>query len=120
MKGSFWKLPERETPPLCPTWSDNILKSKTTQRLIVLHYTLNLLHLVYVVFVLFIVFPQLNEKEAPDIHCRDSVGNTPLHCAAYRGHKQCIIKLLKSGANPCIKNHNGISPYSSINGIYIV
>ncbi|XP_041804957.1 oxysterol-binding protein-related protein 1-like isoform X2 [Chelmon rostratus] len=46
----------------------------------------------------------LSGKEAPDIHCRDSVGNTPLHCAAYRGQKQCIIKLLKSGASPSIKN----------------
>lgn len=52
---------------------------------------------------------QLSGKEAPDIHCRDSVGNTPLHCAAYRGQKQCIIKLLKSGASPIIKNSNGIS-----------
>ncbi|KAG8014410.1 Oxysterol-binding protein-related protein 1 [Nibea albiflora] len=48
----------------------------------------------------------LSGKEAPDVHCRDSVGNTPLHCAAYRGQKQCIIKLLKSGASPCIKNSN--------------
>ncbi|KAL7387496.1 hypothetical protein ABVT39_024256 [Epinephelus coioides] len=48
----------------------------------------------------------LSRKEAPDIHCRDSVGNTPLHCAAYRGQKQCIIKLLKSGANPSAKNNN--------------
>uniref|UniRef100_A0A3Q3K2P1 Oxysterol-binding protein n=1 Tax=Monopterus albus TaxID=43700 RepID=A0A3Q3K2P1_MONAL len=50
----------------------------------------------------------LSGKETPYIHCRDSVGNTPLHCAAYRGHKQCIIKLLKCGANPSIKNSNGI------------
>ncbi|XP_042284804.1 oxysterol-binding protein-related protein 1-like isoform X3 [Thunnus maccoyii] len=48
----------------------------------------------------------LSGKEAVDIDCRDSVGNTPLHCAAYRGQKQCIIKLLKSGANPSIKNNN--------------
>ncbi|XP_023282967.1 oxysterol-binding protein-related protein 1-like [Seriola lalandi dorsalis] len=48
----------------------------------------------------------LNGKEVPNIHCRDAVGNTPLHCAAYRGQKQCIIKLLKSGANPSIKNNN--------------
>ncbi|XP_008290365.1 oxysterol-binding protein-related protein 1-like [Stegastes partitus] len=47
----------------------------------------------------------LSGKDAPDIHCRDSVGNTPLHCAAYRGQKQCIIKLLKSGANPGIRNN---------------
>ncbi|XP_056913726.1 oxysterol-binding protein-related protein 1-like isoform X2 [Takifugu flavidus] len=49
----------------------------------------------------------LNEKEAPNLECRDSVGNTPLHCAAYRGQKQCIIKLLQSGADPCIRNNNG-------------
>lgn len=55
-------------------------------------------------------FYQLKETRAPDIHCRDSLGNTPLHCAAYRGQKQCIIKLLKSGSNPCIKNDNGTSP----------
>ncbi|XP_023010393.3 oxysterol-binding protein-related protein 1 isoform X1 [Maylandia zebra] len=48
----------------------------------------------------------LNGKDAADIHCRDSVGNTPLHCAAYRGQKQCVIKLLKCGANPSIKNNN--------------
>uniref|UniRef100_A0A7N5ZTZ0 Oxysterol-binding protein n=1 Tax=Anabas testudineus TaxID=64144 RepID=A0A7N5ZTZ0_ANATE len=52
----------------------------------------------------------LSAKEAPDIHCRDSVGNTPLHCAAYRGQKQCIIKLLKSGASPCVKNSSGQTP----------
>lgn len=51
---------------------------------------------------------QLSGKDEPDIHCRDSVGNTPLHCAAYRGQKQCIIKLLKSGADPSFKNRNGI------------
>ncbi|XP_071346608.1 oxysterol-binding protein-related protein 1-like isoform X2 [Trachinotus anak] len=48
----------------------------------------------------------LSGKEAPNIHCRDAVGNTPLHCAAYRGQKQCIIKLLKSGASPSIRNNN--------------
>ncbi|XP_035025880.1 oxysterol-binding protein-related protein 1 isoform X1 [Hippoglossus stenolepis] len=48
----------------------------------------------------------LSGQEAPNIHCRDSVGNTPLHCAAYRGQKLCIIKLLKSGASPSMKNNN--------------
>ncbi|XP_071773109.1 oxysterol-binding protein-related protein 1-like isoform X1 [Centroberyx gerrardi] len=48
----------------------------------------------------------LSKNEAPDIHCRDLVGNTPLHCAAYRGQKQCVLKLLKSGASPSIKNMN--------------
>ncbi|CAL1579616.1 unnamed protein product [Knipowitschia caucasica] len=49
----------------------------------------------------------LTENNPPNIHCRDSLGNTPLHCAAYRGQKQCIIKLLKFGAKPTIGNSNG-------------
>ncbi|KAL6104605.1 osbpl1a [Pungitius sinensis] len=52
----------------------------------------------------------LSGKEPPDIHCRDSVGNTPLHCAAYRGQKQCIIKLLQSGASLTTKNNNDQTP----------
>uniref|UniRef100_A0A3B3HWL5 Uncharacterized protein n=1 Tax=Oryzias latipes TaxID=8090 RepID=A0A3B3HWL5_ORYLA len=55
----------------------------------------------------------LSDKGPPDIHCRDSVGNTPLHCAAYRGQKQCILKLLKCGASPNVKNSYGISVYCS-------
>ncbi|XP_054622637.1 oxysterol-binding protein-related protein 1-like isoform X3 [Dunckerocampus dactyliophorus] len=47
----------------------------------------------------------LSGKEAVNVHCKDSVGNTPLHCAAYRGHKQCIIQLLKCGACPTVKNN---------------
>ncbi|XP_034147257.1 oxysterol-binding protein-related protein 1 isoform X2 [Esox lucius] len=46
----------------------------------------------------------LSKKNPPDIHCRDLQGNTPLHCAAYRGQKQCVAKLLKCGASVSIKN----------------
>ncbi|XP_020510279.2 oxysterol-binding protein-related protein 1 isoform X1 [Labrus bergylta] len=48
----------------------------------------------------------LNRKNPPDIGCTDLLGNTPLHSAAYRGQKQCALKLLKSGANPNVKNKN--------------
>ncbi|XP_034532018.1 oxysterol-binding protein-related protein 1 isoform X2 [Notolabrus celidotus] len=48
----------------------------------------------------------LSRKSPPDIGCTDLLGNTPLHSAAYRGQKQCALKLLKSGANPNIKNKN--------------
>uniref|UniRef100_A0A7N8WJP9 Oxysterol-binding protein n=1 Tax=Mastacembelus armatus TaxID=205130 RepID=A0A7N8WJP9_9TELE len=48
-----------------------------------------------------------SRKKPPDINCTDLLGNTPLHCAAYRGQKQCALKLLKSGASPNIKNKNG-------------
>ena len=35
------------------------------------------------------------------------MGNTPLHCAAYRAHKHCALKLLKNGADPKMRNKNG-------------
>nr|XP_057929022.1 oxysterol-binding protein-related protein 1 isoform X3 [Doryrhamphus excisus] len=49
----------------------------------------------------------LNKKKAPDIQCTDLLGNTPLHCAAYRGQKQCAAKLLRGGACPSVQNKNG-------------
>lgn len=48
----------------------------------------------------------LNRSKPPNINCVDLLGNTPLHCAAYRGQKQCALKLLRSGADPSIKNKN--------------
>nr|XP_055074784.1 oxysterol-binding protein-related protein 1 isoform X2 [Misgurnus anguillicaudatus] len=48
----------------------------------------------------------LNMKKPPNINCRDLLGNTPLHCAAYRGQKECAIKLLQLRADPYIKNNN--------------
>lgn len=52
-------------------------------------------------------FFQLNKPKPPDINCVDQMGNTPLHCAAYRAHKHCALKLLKNGADPKIRNKNG-------------
>ncbi|XP_036442648.1 oxysterol-binding protein-related protein 1 isoform X1 [Colossoma macropomum] len=49
----------------------------------------------------------LNREKPPNINCTDLLGNTPLHCAAYRGQKQCAVKLLQKGASPNIKNKNG-------------
>ncbi|XP_063075420.1 oxysterol-binding protein-related protein 1-like [Engraulis encrasicolus] len=53
----------------------------------------------------------LGRKKPPNIHCTDLQGNTPLHCAAYRGQKQSVVKLLKSGANPNMKNKNDLSVF---------
>uniref|UniRef100_A0AAY4CQZ0 Oxysterol-binding protein n=1 Tax=Denticeps clupeoides TaxID=299321 RepID=A0AAY4CQZ0_9TELE len=39
----------------------------------------------------------LSRRRPPDIHCRDLMGNTPLHCAASRRQKLCVFKLLRSG-----------------------
>ncbi|KAM6939160.1 oxysterol-binding protein-related protein 1 [Lycodopsis pacificus] len=49
----------------------------------------------------------LSRKKSPDINCTDLLGNTPLHSAAYRGQKQCALKLLKSGASPNVENKKG-------------
>nr|XP_033789752.1 oxysterol-binding protein-related protein 1 isoform X3 [Geotrypetes seraphini] len=52
----------------------------------------------------------LKKTKPPDINCTDQMGNTPLHCAAYRDQKQCALKLLKSGANTNMKNKNNQTP----------
>ncbi|KAM4629559.1 oxysterol-binding protein-related protein 1 isoform 2-T2 [Polymixia lowei] len=57
----------------------------------------------------------LNRKKPPDINCTDLLGNTPLHCAAYRDQKQCALRLLKSGASPNIKNKNGQTVFDLAN-----
>uniref|UniRef100_A0A6Q2WZG6 Oxysterol-binding protein n=1 Tax=Esox lucius TaxID=8010 RepID=A0A6Q2WZG6_ESOLU len=66
----------------------------------------------------------LNRKKPPDINCCDLLGNTPLHCAAYRGQKLCALKLLKNGARNNIKNKNGkdgltIRPLVSLKLYYV-
>ncbi|KAF7246237.1 Oxysterol-binding protein-related protein 1 [Varanus komodoensis] len=58
----------------------------------------------------------LNRSNPPDINCTDQLGNTPLHCAAYRAHKQCALKLLKCGADLKIKNKNGQTPLALAQG----
>ncbi|XP_038664487.1 oxysterol-binding protein-related protein 1 isoform X3 [Scyliorhinus canicula] len=52
----------------------------------------------------------LNKPNPPNVNCVDKLGNTPLHCAAYRGQKQAAIKLLKCGADISIKNNNNQVP----------
>ncbi|XP_048589891.1 oxysterol-binding protein-related protein 1 isoform X2 [Nematostella vectensis] len=45
--------------------------------------------------------------DPPDINCRDSMGNTPLHCAAYRGHKEVAVTLLQNASDTSLKNNSG-------------
>ncbi|XP_078384426.1 oxysterol-binding protein-related protein 1-like [Oculina patagonica] len=49
----------------------------------------------------------INGTHPPNINCQDMVGNTPLHCAAYRGHKVIAVTLLQHGADTTIKNNSG-------------
>uniref|UniRef100_A0A8D3DEL4 Oxysterol-binding protein n=1 Tax=Scophthalmus maximus TaxID=52904 RepID=A0A8D3DEL4_SCOMX len=51
----------------------------------------------------------LSRKKPPDINCSDLLGNTPLHCAAYRGQRQCALKLLKNGGTTrLVKKYEGL------------
>ncbi|KAM8966778.1 oxysterol-binding protein-related protein 1 isoform 2-T2 [Pelodytes ibericus] len=52
----------------------------------------------------------LNRAKPPDINCTDLMGNTPLHCAAYRGLRHCAMKLLKNGADANLKNKKNQKP----------
>ncbi|CAL9695725.1 unnamed protein product [Knipowitschia caucasica] len=57
----------------------------------------------------------LSRKKPPDINCTDLLGNTPLHCAAYRGQRQCALKLLKCGASPSFNNKQGQTAFDLAN-----
>jgi hypothetical protein len=41
---------------------------------------------------------------------QDKHGNTPLHCASYRGHKDVVVRLLQHGADASIPNNGGRTP----------
>lgn len=49
----------------------------------------------------------IDSVHPPNINCQDVLGNTPLHCAAYRGHKVIAVTLLQHGADTTIRNSNG-------------
>ncbi|EPQ12720.1 Oxysterol-binding protein-related protein 1 [Myotis brandtii] len=53
---------------------------------------------------------KLNSPNPPDVNCVDQLGNTPLHCAAYRARGPCVLALLKSGADPSLRNRNDQKP----------
>ncbi|CAK6448052.1 unnamed protein product [Pipistrellus nathusii] len=58
----------------------------------------------------------LNGPNPPDINCADQLGNTPLHCAAYRAHRHCVLALLKGGADPSLRNRNDQKPLQLAQG----
>ncbi|KAG7330507.1 hypothetical protein KOW79_006729 [Hemibagrus wyckioides] len=56
-----------------------------------------------------VVAQLLSKNRPPDVNCRDSHGDTALHIAASRGHKECVEVLVKSGASFSAMNRNGQS-----------
>ncbi|KAG8298963.1 Oxysterol-binding protein- protein 1 [Homalodisca vitripennis] len=51
-----------------------------------------------------ILSQMLKDERPPNINCVDAQGNTCLHCAAYRGHKEAAVLLLQNGIDTTIKN----------------
>ncbi|GIY29204.1 oxysterol-binding protein-related protein 1 [Caerostris extrusa] len=49
----------------------------------------------------------LKSGNPPDINCVDSLGNSALHCSAYRGKKEAVVLLLQNGIDTTIKNLRG-------------
>lgn len=47
----------------------------------------------------------LNSSSALNINCRDLNGNTALHCASNRGHKEIVIVLLQHGIDTAVLNN---------------
>eukprot|EP01137_Pigoraptor_chileana_P015374 Opistho-2@71204 len=53
-----------------------------------------------------VVSALLTGSNPPAIDCRDANGNTPLHCAANRGHAETVVLLLQNGADATIANNS--------------
>ncbi|XP_057309059.1 oxysterol-binding protein-related protein 1-like [Hydractinia symbiolongicarpus] len=51
----------------------------------------------------------LSSSTPPNINCQNLLGNTALHCAAYRGHKEIAVLLLQNGIDSTVKNNRGLS-----------
>lgn len=49
----------------------------------------------------------LKDPNPPNINCVDAQGNSSLHCAAYRGHKEAAVFLLQNGIDTMIRNQRG-------------
>ena len=45
-----------------------------------------------------------------DVACKDRSGATPLHWAAYRGHRAIVEELLRREANACAVDDRGWTP----------
>ncbi|XP_071441573.1 oxysterol-binding protein-related protein 1-like isoform X2 [Hetaerina americana] len=53
------------------------------------------------------VAAMLKQDKPPNINCVDAQGNTCLHCASYRGHKEVAVLLLQNGIDTSIRNNRG-------------
>ncbi|XP_021913454.1 oxysterol-binding protein-related protein 1-like [Zootermopsis nevadensis] len=49
----------------------------------------------------------LKDHHPPNINCVDAQGNSSLHCASYRGHKEAAVLLLQNGIDTGVRNTRG-------------
>ena len=50
------------------------------------------------------------QSQPPSVNCIDMFGNSPLHCASYRGQKEAAVILLQHGADASMRNLRGQTP----------
>ncbi|CAG0880372.1 unnamed protein product [Darwinula stevensoni] len=53
----------------------------------------------------------LDDKKPVNVNCQDDLGNTALHCSAFRSLKQVAIFLLEHGIDPSIRNNAGLTAW---------
>ena len=54
-------------------------------------------------------------QQTPSVNCIDMFGNSPLHCASYRGQKEAAAILLQHGADASLRNLRGQRPIDMAN-----
>ena len=49
-------------------------------------------------------------EHGADVNAKDKDGDTPLHDAAFRGHKEMVELLLANGADVMARDNSGLTP----------
>ncbi|XP_053202832.1 oxysterol-binding protein-related protein 1-like [Panonychus citri] len=61
----------------------------------------------------------LNDLNPVNVNCKDLAGNTALHWASYRNHKEIVVFLLQNGTDPNIRNNSDRIASSLASSVHI-
>lgn len=61
----------------------------------------------------------LNDLNPVNVNCKDLAGNTALHWASYRNHKEIVVYLLQNGTDPNIRNNSDRVAASLASSVHI-